>query len=115
MSKSKNLNLVHPILDLEKGTLKINRKNIENNDNALDDDDEYYEYGYCDEGDGRRSSSSRVSLSAELVEAIMHDGQIRLTSKKAHETAMWCGMFSFLILGVGMMGIGLFMIFSRNI
>ena len=109
---SKNLNVVHPILDLEKGTLKINRKNIENTHNDLDDDDEYE---YCDEVDGRRSSSSRVSLSAELVEAIMHDGQIRLTSKKAHETAMWCGMFSFLILGVGMMGFGLFMIFSRNI
>lgn len=103
------MNSVHPIIDLEKGIEvlpMINRQIVEKK-NYYDLDDEKCEYG-----DGWRSSSSKVSLSAELVEAIMHDGQIRLTSEKAHETAMWCGMFSFLILGIGMIGIGLFMMFN---
>ena len=56
-----------------------------------------------------RPSFSQPSLSAELVEAVMHDGNYRFTSEKAHEVAMWCGLVSFLVLGVGLVCIGLFM------
>ena len=56
-----------------------------------------------------RPSSSQPSLSAELVEAVMYDGQYRFTSERAHEVAMWCGLISFLVLGMGLVCIGLFM------
>ena len=56
-----------------------------------------------------RSSSSRPSLSAELVEAVMLDGQYRYTSDHANEVAMWCGLVSFLAMGIGLVVVGLFM------
>jgi hypothetical protein len=56
-----------------------------------------------------RPSSSQPSLSAELVEAVMYDGQYRFSSERAHEVAMWCGLVSFLVLGMGLVCVGLFM------
>ena len=56
-----------------------------------------------------RLSSSRPSLSAELVEAVMYDGNYRFTSERAQEVAMWCGLVSFLVMGLGLVCVGLFM------
>ena len=65
-----------------------------------------------EEGYELRSSSSCPSLSAELVESVMCDGQFRYVNEKAHEAAMWCGLISFLILGFGLVVIGLHMALS---
>lgn len=59
-----------------------------------------------------RASSSCPSLSAELVEAVLHDGQYRFLSEETQEVAMWCGLGSFLILGVTLVTAGLFMALS---
>lgn len=59
-----------------------------------------------------RPSSSCPSLSAELVESVMCDGQFRYVNERAHEAAMWCGLISFLILGVALVIVGLHMALS---
>lgn len=56
-----------------------------------------------------RPTSSCPSLSAELVEAVLHDGQYRFTSETANEVAMWCGLVSFLVLGAVLIIVGLFL------
>lgn len=68
-----------------------------------------YDYGY-----GLKSvysSASQISLSAEIVEAVMYDGRIGLTGSRGFEAAMWCGLGSFFIIGVTLIITGLFLTF----
>lgn len=87
---------VHPLDDLERG--KFTRK---------------ASFGDGGEEEIVRPISSHASLSAELVEAVMYDGQYRFTSEKAQEVAMWCGLVSFVVAGCGMVGVGLFIALSH--
>ena len=103
---------VHPIsifVDLENGTkhniVSMKDKSAANNINNISRRASFNEEEYS----VVRTSSSVVSLSAELVEAVMHDGQYRFTSEKANEVAMWCGLMSFLSLGLVLVFLGLFM------
>ena len=57
----------------------------------------------------RKSTKSDLSLSAELVEAAMHDGQYRFLNERAHEAAIWCGLISFVLMSVGLIVLGLTM------
>lgn len=58
---------------------------------------------------GLRMSSSCPSLSAELVEAVMCDGQFRYVNERAHKSAMWCGLISFMIFTFAIILIGFLM------
>lgn len=86
---------VHPLFgeDLEKGNARISKKPSYNE---------------------LRPSSSCPSLSAELVEAVMYDGQYRPTSDSAQEVAIWCGLVSFLVFGLVLIGVGLYMALTLN-
>ena len=98
MSKSA---AIHPMVldEIEKGNFKlIERKEVDKKISRKPS-----------ESAELRNSTSRLSLSAELVEAVMHDGNYRFTSERAHEVAMWCGLVSFLVMGLGLVLIGLFM------
>lgn len=103
--------LVHPMIfdDLERGKFKV-IESKESGEKISRKASFIIRNNKTDEEVGElRSSSSRPSLSAELVEAVMYDGQYRFTSEKAHEVAMWCGLVSFLVMGLGLVCIGLFM------
>lgn len=86
--------------DLEKGEMISNRQSVRVSRASSFVHD-------ADLEAGRMRSSP--SLTADLVEAAMLDGQYRFLNDKTHEAAMWCGLFSFLIMGLGLVGIGLFM------
>lgn len=92
-----------PLEDLELGKLTtkgISRKSSLNlNHHKARGEDDYVIRNY----------SSCPSLSAELVESVMCDGQFRYMNAKAQEAAMWCALFSFLILAVGLVIVGLYM------
>lgn len=106
----KRMSAVHPIIldDLEKGKFKV----IERKE-SFEKTSRKSSAILRNESYEMRPSSSQPSLSAELVEAVMHDGNYRFTSERAQEVAMWCGLVSFLILGLGLVFIGLFMALTR--
>lgn len=97
---------VHPMVldDLERGKFKV----IERKE-SFEKISRKPSVNLRKEAEGLRPSSSRPSLSAELVEAVMYDGNYRFTSERAQEVAMWCGLVSFLVMGFGLVCIGLFM------
>lgn len=110
------MNSVHPVsvfVDLESGAI---RKGQDINSNSQIKNPSHVKKSLSrrtsfneEEYSIIRPASSTVSLSAELVEAVMHDGQYRFTSEKANEVAMWCGLLSFLVLGLVLVILGLFM------
>ena len=59
-------------------------------------------------------SASSPSLSAELVEAVLHDGQYRFRNDETHQVAMWCGLVSFLIVGVTLLIVGLYLALTSS-
>lgn len=97
---------VHPMIldDLERGKFKV----IERKE-SLEKILRKPSSKFRREEEDLRPSSSSPSLSAELVEAVMYDGNYRFTSERAQEVAMWCGLVSFLVMGFGLVCIGLFM------
>ena len=98
-----------PLNDIELGKLGpgVPRKSSRNfKEKELAKEAEYYE-DY-----GTRTLSSSPSLSAELVESVMYDGQFRFINERAQEAAMWCALIAFLALGVGLVMIGLSMAVS---
>lgn len=97
---------VHPLVlnDVEKGNFRV----VERKE-SIEKISKKASSILKNEVDEMRSSSSRPSLSADLVEAVMYDGNYRFTSERAHEVAMWCGLVSFLIMGMGLVCVGLFM------
>lgn len=106
---------IHPIVvldEVEKGNFKlIERKEVV--EKISRKGSLIFRRGAEEEVVELRPSSSRPSLSAELVEAVMYDGNYRFTSERAQEVAMWCGLISFLVMGFGLVCIGLFMALSH--
>ena len=104
--------VIHPstLIDLERG-IKVANKGISRKSSLN------YLKGNAAEDVKRnanvlKNSPSCPSLSAELVESVMCDGQFRYVNEKAHEAAMWCGLISFVMMGVGLVIIGLYLALS---